>query len=88
MAKYAGLFRDEIKTLTPQDHEESSEPALTSDEAYAFLFVDDEPGVLKALRRIFDDENYRIFTAETAVEALEILEKGGERHLRQPGKSL
>ena len=40
---------------------------------YTILFVDDEPHVLKAMRRIFRKENYRILTAESAEQALDIL---------------
>ncbi|MBI5633796.1 MAG: Flp pilus assembly complex ATPase component TadA [Nitrospirae bacterium] len=41
---------------------------------YTLLFVDDEENVLRALRRIFLEENYEILTAESAAEAIEILE--------------
>jgi type II secretory ATPase GspE/PulE/Tfp pilus assembly ATPase PilB-like protein/FixJ family two-component response regulator len=56
---------------------------------YAILFVDDEPHVLKAMRRIFRKENYRLLTAESAEEALETL-KAARVHVivsdhRMPG---
>ncbi len=73
MTKYAELFRNNGKFLSEQGFVEASESIETSDEGYTFLFVDDEPSVLKALKRIFYDENYQIFTAGTAAEALEIL---------------
>jgi len=37
------------------------------------LFVDDEPGILKSLRRLFVDEDWEIFLAESAAEGLDIL---------------
>ena len=37
------------------------------------LFVDDEPGILKALRRLFIDEEWRILSAESGSAGLEIL---------------
>lgn len=39
------------------------------------LCVDDEPNVLKALRRLFMEEEYEIFTAESGEEALAILKQ-------------
>jgi len=39
------------------------------------LFVDDEPGILSALRRLFRPHGYRIMIAESGAEGLEILEK-------------
>jgi len=43
--------------------------------AYRILFVDDEPNVLSALRRIFRRENYHIDTAMTGAEALQLLKE-------------
>ena len=45
--------------------EEQSVPTL--------LFVDDEPGILSALRRLFRPHGYRIFIAESGAAGLEIL---------------
>jgi response regulator RpfG family c-di-GMP phosphodiesterase len=39
------------------------------------LFVDDEPGILSALRRLFRPQGYRIFIAEGGAAGLEVLEK-------------
>ena len=75
MAKYAGLFRSLTKDEAPDavsDEEQELGPPETT---FALLFVDDEPGVLQALRRIFLDENYHIHTAANAEEALEIIKK-------------
>jgi len=38
------------------------------------LFVDDEPNVLSSLRRLFRRENFRVVTANSGAEALEILQ--------------
>jgi len=40
---------------------------------YSILLVDDEPGVIKALTRVFHRENYDIVAAANATEALEQL---------------
>ncbi len=40
---------------------------------HTLLLVDDEPGILAALRRMFREEGYRILTAESAAQALEIM---------------
>jgi len=47
--------------------EEIAQPTL--------LFVDDEPGILSALRRLFRPHGYRIFVAEGGAAGLEVLAK-------------
>ena len=44
-----------------------------NDKPLSILFVDDEPGILKALRRLFMDEDWQIFLAASGQEGLEIL---------------
>ena len=39
------------------------------------LFVDDDPNVLKALRRLFHHENYLVYLASGGIEGLEILRR-------------
>lgn len=39
------------------------------------LFVDDEPSILSSLRRLFRPHDYRILTAESGAQALEIIEQ-------------
>ena len=48
-----------------------------SDSTYspALLFVDDEPGILSSLRRLFRPQGYRIYIAESGAAGLEILAK-------------
>ena len=41
----------------------------------SILIVDDDPGVLSALKRTLADEPYEIFTAASGVDGLEILNK-------------
>jgi len=48
---------------------------VSSSSGFTLLFVDDEENVLKSLRRIFIEENYRILTAGNGTEALAILER-------------
>jgi CheY-like chemotaxis protein len=43
---------------------------------HTILFVDDETSILKALRRIFLDENYHVITAGGGQEALDLLQAG------------
>jgi len=73
MAKFADLFRavGQDDELPVQSRESTEKPA--EDNGFTLLFVDDEDGVLRALARIFFDENYRILTAANASEALDIL---------------
>jgi type II secretory ATPase GspE/PulE/Tfp pilus assembly ATPase PilB-like protein/DNA-binding response OmpR family regulator len=47
---------------------------------YRLLFVDDEPGILKALTRVFRQENYAVVTAGSAAEGLQRLAEA-ETHL-------
>ena len=54
--------------VDPGDQSQRQEP-------FTLLFVDDEEGVLNALRRIFVDENYTILTANSAEKALHLLEE-------------
>ncbi|PAU65757.1 secretion system protein E [Pseudomonas sp. PIC25] len=66
MAKrYASLFVSD----TPDE-----KPAETPAVPYKLLLVDDEPGILAALRRVFQRENYELHFARNANEALKILE--------------
>jgi len=76
MSKYSSLFR------SPSRRDRSENDAAlnvtdpgTQESGFTLLLVDDEVGVLNALRRVFADENYRILNASSAVEALAILEK-------------
>lgn len=47
----------------------------TSPQKYQILFVDDETSVLKAMLRIFRQENYGLLTADSAQQALSIMAK-------------
>ena len=70
MSKYSSLFgggADQSVALP--------EPEPVNASRYTLLFVDDEPGILKALTRVFEDENYRILTAGDGLEALKMLEQ-------------
>jgi len=42
---------------------------------YSILLVDDEPSALSALKRVFRQESYRLLTASSGAEALEILDR-------------
>ncbi|MFA7348047.1 MAG: ATPase, T2SS/T4P/T4SS family [Desulfurivibrionaceae bacterium] len=77
MAKYAELFRNipaQERPPLPEERESEARPG-DGNTPFTLLFVDDEEGVLKALRRIFMDENYRILTALRAEDALAIMGK-------------
>jgi type II secretory ATPase GspE/PulE/Tfp pilus assembly ATPase PilB-like protein/DNA-binding NarL/FixJ family response regulator len=71
MANYATFF-------TGAPAESSGQPADTAkkDARYRLLLVDDEPGILKALTRVFRQENYEVITAGHAEEALVRLQEG------------
>jgi len=65
MGRYAALFTGEkSETKTPGEEK--------TPERYRLLFVDDEPNVLSALRRVFRQENYELFTAQNGTEALQL----------------
>ncbi|MBI1892283.1 MAG: Flp pilus assembly complex ATPase component TadA [Burkholderiales bacterium] len=61
---YAHLFTGEAAAAEEQ-------PAKQA--AYRILLVDDEPGVLSALRRIFRQENYEIVTCGDPIQAVNLL---------------
>ena len=48
---------------------------ITDDEPIQILCVDDEPNVLKAMQRLFLDEDYEILLANSGAEGLTILEQ-------------
>ncbi len=85
MSKYSELFRSPGKSETlfrspakgdprePSGDETPADEGTGKGEVFTLLFVDDEIGVLNALRRIFLDENYTVFTATSADEALEVM---------------
>ncbi len=51
------------------------------DTAVKVLCVDDEANVLKALRRLFMDEEYEVITAESGDEALALIEQEAPVHV-------
>jgi diguanylate cyclase (GGDEF)-like protein/PAS domain S-box-containing protein len=51
----------------------SEQSSMTNNQQATLLFVDDEPNVLKALKRLFRHENYTIYLAADGAEGLEIL---------------
>lgn len=66
MTDYSSLFTG--KTAAPQAPATHLTPPR-----YRLLFVDDEPGILKALIRVFRQENYEVVTAANGAEGLERL---------------
>lgn len=68
MGRFASLFSED-------DSEPEDAAPVPKKEPYNLLFVDDEAGVLNALRRIFRRENYNIHVAMNGEEALALLEK-------------
>ncbi|MDP2154854.1 MAG: ATPase, T2SS/T4P/T4SS family, partial [Sulfuricella sp.] len=67
MANYTSLFTG----ATPVGGPEPAQPAV-----YRILLVDDEPNVLKALQRVFRQENYEIALAGNGAEAIDLLRNG------------
>ena len=64
MSQFARYFTGQPSGATP-------EPATAeAREPYRLLLVDDEPGVLKALTRVFRQEAYQVLTAADAAEGL------------------
>ncbi|KIH76237.1 Type II secretory pathway ATPase GspE/PulE or T4P pilus assembly pathway ATPase PilB [Geoalkalibacter ferrihydriticus] len=88
MAKFAELFRS-LDPETQADAKAQPQEPSGEQERFTLLLVDDEPGVLRALQRIFMDENYHILIASDAHRALELL-SANQVHLivsdhRMPG---
>lgn len=67
MSRYGSLFTGKTSD------ENSSVPKQT--QQYQLLIVDDEPNVLRALQRVFKQENYKLFLAGNAEEAIRVLGK-------------
>lgn len=69
----------------------SKDAAKAADAAvYKIVFVDDEVNVLNAMKRIFRQENYQLFTAASGPEALELIDRENPVHVvisdhRMPG---
>lgn len=70
MASFSALFTGN------KSPDEPAEKQLRPPVHYRILLVDDEPNVLKALQRIFHQENYYIVTAASGAEALDHLRSG------------
>ncbi len=68
MKNFGSLFLDD----DPADALVTEVPTPLK-EKYRVLFVDDEPNVLKSLKRVFHQENYEIVLAANGEEALELL---------------
>ena len=75
MSKYAELFKGAAgETAVMERNEPIEEGSRQKQEYFTLLLVDDEEGVLKAVRRVFLEENYEILTAKSADEALAVME--------------
>lgn len=66
MSRYAALFTGNASEEPPS--EQVSSP-------YRILLVDDEQNVLRALQRVFRQENYQVVTAGNGQEALDLLRR-------------
>jgi type II secretory ATPase GspE/PulE/Tfp pilus assembly ATPase PilB-like protein/FixJ family two-component response regulator len=73
MAKYSNLFKQELPDQTEPQEEIQTE--ADAGDRFTLLFVDDEENVLKALKRVFLEENYRLLIAGNADQALDIIER-------------
>ncbi len=71
----AGRFLGQTSEQVPLEKDPSKQPTVTEQQPFTLLFVDDEPSVLSALKRVFRNESYRILTASNGAEALQLLEK-------------
>jgi type II secretory ATPase GspE/PulE/Tfp pilus assembly ATPase PilB-like protein/FixJ family two-component response regulator/RNA polymerase subunit RPABC4/transcription elongation factor Spt4 len=87
MARLASLFLDDDGR---QGAAPNTDAAPRKPEVYKIVFVDDEANVLHAMRRIFRQENYQLFTAASGPEAMTLLEREHPVHVvicdhRMPG---
>jgi type II secretory ATPase GspE/PulE/Tfp pilus assembly ATPase PilB-like protein/FixJ family two-component response regulator len=88
MSRFASLFLNDDSTAEGAASTSAAEQAPT--EKYKILFVDDETNVLKAMRRIFRQENYELLVAESGAAGLSLLESRQPVHVvvsdhRMPG---
>lgn len=67
VSSYASLFTGAVAAESPSVASRAT--------TYRILLVDDEPNVLKALQRVFRQENYDVVIASSAQEALALLRK-------------
>ncbi|MDD2319884.1 MAG: ATPase, T2SS/T4P/T4SS family [Geobacteraceae bacterium] len=76
MSKYSSLFKNSSRRNLRENIAAGHdlEPGM-QERGFTILLVDDDEGVLNALRRVFADENYQILCASSATEALPLLEK-------------
>ncbi|MBR9979799.1 MAG: Flp pilus assembly complex ATPase component TadA [Desulfatitalea sp.] len=92
MSRLASLFLNKTAEV-PAAVADPATPAAAGDgHAYTILFVDDEVNVLKAMARIFRQERYRLLTAGSGREALDLLRTHSPVHVvvsdhRMPGMS-
>jgi type II secretory ATPase GspE/PulE/Tfp pilus assembly ATPase PilB-like protein/FixJ family two-component response regulator/RNA polymerase subunit RPABC4/transcription elongation factor Spt4 len=75
MSKYSELFRAVARSEADAVSEDIVSEDRQEEEKFSLLIVDDEENVLSAIKRIFQEENYTIFTAASGEEALEIMAK-------------
>ena len=71
MSRLAALFLNKEEQQPAKDSPAGEDKG--GSQRYKILFVDDEPQVLKAMRRVFRQENYQLLTAGSAQEALSLL---------------
>lgn len=88
MGNLADLFLNQDDDPKGCDHQPQG--SADQSDAYTILFVDDEINVLKAMRRIFHQESYRLLTAQSGTEALKVLQDQPPVHVvvcdyRMPG---
>ncbi|GBD95312.1 MAG TPA: response regulator [Nitrospirae bacterium] len=93
MPGYADLFKRSTMSETAVRLQDKTldDDLPQKREGFSLLLVDDEEGVLKAIKRVFLEENYEILTAGSADKALDIMEQK-TIHLvisdyRMPGRS-
>ncbi len=73
MAKYSKLFKQELPDQL--DNQEELQSETETIDRFTLLFVDDEENVLKALKRVFLEENYNLLVAANAEQALDLIER-------------
>ncbi|MCA9634078.1 MAG: sigma-54-dependent Fis family transcriptional regulator, partial [Myxococcales bacterium] len=65
---------DSVATLTPVPASEAPAPAPIAEDL-TVMVVDDEPSNLASLRKIFERDQMRVFTAENAKSALDVVRR-------------
>jgi two-component system, NtrC family, response regulator HydG len=71
----AEALMNESQAGTPGASRDPESPDAAPPSSATLLVVDDEPGIVESLQKVFEREGLRVFTAAAGAQALEVLRK-------------